>query len=214
MFPTKDVYVTTKFGVPGSVWAAGKHTGTDFRADPGTNVFSTWYGVVEHVGWGGYGEAYGFHVIVRSKTRLGRTRKVLYAHLSGSSKHRGEHVSAGEFIGKSGATGNTFGPHLHYEERTYPFGYYNYAAPVFLGYKKRVTVSLEKLKPGKKNLHVAIVRRRLRKHHIDAGYGLHFNPKFREAYKKWQQRLGYHGTAANGIPGRTSLEELGLKVKK
>lgn len=218
-YPVKDVYVTMPFGRPGNVWAAGKHTGTDFRAAVGTSVYATRGGTVEHVGWGGYGQAYGFHVIIRCRTKLGATRKVLYAHLSGASVHAGEVVSMGERIGASGETGNTFGPHLHYEERTSPYGYYNYAAPVFLSYKKKepkpkVSVKLHKLKPGKTAGSVGIVRRRLRRKGIKAGYGFKFDQKFRDAYQRWQHRLGYKGADANGIPGRTSLQKLNLRVKK
>lgn len=217
VYPVRDVYVTMPYGRPGDVWAAGKHTGTDFRAAVGTNIYATSGGTVEHVGWGGYGEAYGFHVIMRQKTKLGSTRKVLYAHLSGSPKRVGDWVGIGDFVGKSGQTGNTFGPHLHYEERTSPYGYYNYAAPVFLGYKKRkplVAVRLSKLLPGKKNMSVAIVRRRLRRKGIDISRGRKFTPEVREAYKKWQRKLGYSGEDANGIPGPTSLRKLGLRVKR
>lgn len=217
--PVKDVYITMPFGRPGTVWAAGKHTGTDYRAAVGTPIYATRGGTIEHVGWGGYGQAYGYHVIQRALTKGGQTRKILYAHLSGSTHRPGDKVDAGDFIGRSGDTGNTFGPHLHYEERTSPFGYYNYAAPVFPSYSKprsrpKVSVRLSKLKPGRKGLSVGIVRRRLRRKGIDAGRGFEFNPKFREAYAKWQRRLGYEGKNANGIPGRTSLQKLNLRVKR
>lgn len=215
--PTKDVYVTMPYGRPGNVWAAGKHTGVDYRAAVGTSIFATRGGTIEHVGWGGYGQAYGFHVIQRARTKWGTTRKVLYAHLSGAQVKRGDTVKMGDRIGASGETGNTFGAHLHYEERTSPYGYYNHAAPVFPAYqppKPKVTVRLSKLKPGEKSLSVAIVRRRLRRKGIDIKRGRQFNAEFREAYSKWQKRLGYSGTAANGIPGRTSLEKLNLRVRR
>ena len=217
--PVKYVYVTMPYGRPGSVWAAGKHTGIDYRAAVGTPIYATRGGTIEHVGWGGYGQAYGFHVIQRAVTKSGATRKILYAHLSGSSHRPGDKVDMGDFIGKSGETGNTFGAHLHYEERTSPFGYYNHAQPVFPYYKKRssrpkVSVRLSKLKPDDKSLSVGIVRRRLRRKGIKAGYGFEFNKQFREAYARWQKRLGYDGKAANGIPGRTSLQKLNLRVKR
>ena len=215
VYPLKYVYVTVPFGRPGD-WAAGKHTGTDFRASVGTSVYSTWHGVVEHVGWGGYGAAYGYHVIVRSKTRTGSTRKVLYAHLSGAGVRTGQAVKAGQYLGKSGATGRTFGAHLHYEERVSPYGYYNYAAPVFLHYDSKPdlpVVHLANLKPGKKNKDVRRVRRRLRKKGMKPGWGRKFNRKFQDAYARWQRKLGYSGKEANGIPGRTSLGKLDLEVK-
>lgn len=216
MYPLNYVYVTVPFGVSGS-WAAGKHTGTDFRAAVGTNVYATRGGRVTHVGWGGYGEAYGFHVIIAAKTITGQERRVLYAHLSSSPLDAGEYVDMGDYIGESGETGRTFGAHLHYEERVSPFGYYNYASPVFLKYPKlfKVTVRLSRVKPGKKNRHIRRVQRRLNKRlrgpdlTLSGYYGL----KTRQAYKRWQEKLGYSGSDADGVAGRKSLEKLGFNVK-
>lgn len=213
MYPIKDVYVTTPFGRPGSVWAAGRHTGTDFRAAVGTPAHATVGGVVEHAGYGGYGSAYGNHVIIRSQTKSGSTRKHLYAHLSHVGVKSGEHVQMGDVIGQTGETGNTFGPHLHYEERVSPYGYYNYAAPVFLEYRHRKAVKLHKLNPGDKSWSVVRVRRRLRKRGIKNKRSRVMNKEFREAYSKWQKRLGYKGEDANGIPGQISLRKLNLRVK-
>lgn len=215
MYPVKDVYVTTPFGRPGSWWAAGKHTGTDFRADVGTPVRATTRGIVEHVGYGGYGSAYGNHVIIRSKTRIGNLRKHLYAHLSDTDVREGQQVEMGQQIGNSGNTGNTSGPHLHYEERVSPFGYYNYAAPVFLDYKsrRRVSVRLHNLNPGDRSVDVTKVRRRLRQKGIRVKRGYRMNKEFRDAYAKWQHRLGYTGKDANGIPGPISLKRLGFRVR-
>lgn len=214
MYPVKDVYVTTPFGRIGSTWAAGKHTGTDFRASVGTPVHATVGGVVEHVGWGGsYGSAYGFHIVIRSLTKYKTNRKHLYAHLSGSQIKQGQRVQMGDVIGRSGDTGNTFGPHLHYEERIYPYGYYNYVSPVFLEYKHRVSVRLSKLNPGDKSMSVMRVRRRLRKRGYKIKHGRKMNAEFRKVYSKYQEKLGYKGKAANGIPGQISLRKLGLRVK-
>lgn len=211
--PVKNSYVTCEYGRPGS-WAAGKHTGIDYHADVGTSIYATRGGVVEQVGWGSLGSAYGFYVLVRSRTRLGNSRKHLYAHLSSSPHHVGKVVGMGDFLGKSGNTGNTTGPHLHYEERVYPYGYWNFTRPVFPYYRDLVSVRLSKLKPGKRSLSVGIVRRRLRKKHIkEVGRGFKFDKKFRDGYARWQKRLGYKGTAANGIPGETSLRKLRLRVK-
>jgi hypothetical protein len=38
-----------------------------------------------------------------------------------------------------------------------------------------------------------------------------FGTTTKDAYAKWQRRLGYSGTAADGIPGMTSLKKLGAK---
>ncbi len=125
--PTLLNYVTCEFGRPGS-WAAGYHTGIDYRAPVGTPIFATKKGRVTHAGTGGYGSAYGIHVIVES-THKGRKVRHLYAHLSKTHVATGTTVKAGDTLGLSGITGNITGPHLHYEERLSPFGYYNHRRP-------------------------------------------------------------------------------------
>lgn len=125
--PTALNYVTCKFGVRGS-WTAGYHTGTDYRAPTGTKIHATRKGKVVFAGTGGWGAAYGRHVIVQSWHK-GRRVRHLYAHLSSVSVSPGKRVHAGDVLGRSGATGNTFGAHLHYEERVRPFGYYNHRRP-------------------------------------------------------------------------------------
>lgn len=50
----------------------------------------------------------------------------LYAHLSDIDVSTGQSVKAGQAIGNIGQSGtNATGPHVHYEERTYPFSYNN-----------------------------------------------------------------------------------------
>jgi murein DD-endopeptidase MepM/ murein hydrolase activator NlpD len=219
MYPVKNPVVTASFGVPGS-WAAGEHTGTDFAADVGTPVYASWRGTVVYAGGphdaGSQGSAYGNHVVIRCRTKFGRTRHVLYAHLSGDGVRRGEWVKAGEQIGKTGNTGNTTGPHLHYEERTPSFTYWDYARPVFLDYKPvfRPAVRLSKLRPGVRSLSVRRVKRHLKRKGIGEVVNNRFDENFRGRYARWQRRLGYGGTAANGIPGETSLKKLGFRVRR
>ena len=112
--------VTTPWGIPGS-WAAGRHTGEDYGS-PGINgakVVAAAAGRVEVAGTsGGWGSAYGTQVIIDHGGV-----KALYAHLSAVHVRVGTHVQAGDRIGSVGTTGNSTGPHLHYEERTAPFTY-------------------------------------------------------------------------------------------
>lgn len=128
--PTELNFVTCEFGVKGS-WMAGYHTGIDYRAAVGTTIFATKGGKVVHAGTGGsYGDAYGNYVVVETKFK-GKTRQVLYAHLSRPTVKVGQRVRAGDTIGISGETGNTNGPHLHYEERLAPFNYWSHYEPIF-----------------------------------------------------------------------------------
>lgn len=110
---------------------AGYHTGIDYRAAVGTPIFATKRGKVIHSGPGGtYGNAYGNYVVIESDIN-GVKRQHLYAHLSRTFAREGSKVRTGQPIGLSGETGNAFGPHLHYEERTAPFTYWQHKAPIY-----------------------------------------------------------------------------------
>jgi len=87
------------------------HTGIDFPVDSGTRIGAAGVGVTEFAGWnsGGYGNL----VVVRH--RLGYT--TWYAHLSTITTWVGERVSGGTRLGYVGSTGNSTGPHLHFELR-------------------------------------------------------------------------------------------------
>jgi murein DD-endopeptidase MepM/ murein hydrolase activator NlpD len=126
--PTKTGIVTCAYGTPGATWAAGKHTGTDYAGQPGDIVYAVAGGEVVHASrMGGWGIAYGIHVIIRTEGLKYGTVHTAYCHLShvnldiiGKGK-----VEAGDIIGYVGMTGNTKAPHLHLEMRTSPFLYNN-----------------------------------------------------------------------------------------
>jgi murein DD-endopeptidase MepM/ murein hydrolase activator NlpD len=103
--------LTAGFGSCGSLWSHC-HTGQDFAVPTGTPVQAAGEGVVVFAGWGG---AYGNLVEILHPGGVA----TWYAHLSHLRTHRGTHVRAGQLIGLSGATGNTTGPHLHFEVRLY-----------------------------------------------------------------------------------------------
>jgi murein DD-endopeptidase MepM/ murein hydrolase activator NlpD len=86
------------------------HQGLDFGVEVGTNVKSTMAGVVKYAGWND--EGYGNLVIVDNGKY-----QTYYGHLSSIPVEVGDAVSAGQIIGASGNTGNSTGPHLHYEIR-------------------------------------------------------------------------------------------------
>ncbi|MFR0355789.1 transglycosylase family protein [Streptomyces sediminimaris] len=103
----------TPYHEAGTSWSKGYHTGVDFPVPTGTTVRAIAAGRVVSAGWGG---SYGYQVVVRHAD--GRFSQ--YAHLSAISVKPGQSVGGGQRIGRSGATGNATGPHLHFEVRTGP----------------------------------------------------------------------------------------------
>ncbi|MFD7627478.1 peptidoglycan DD-metalloendopeptidase family protein [Streptomyces sp. NPDC059851] len=105
--------VSTHYRTAGAMWSSGYHTGVDFIASSGTTVKAVGAGTVVSAGWGG---SYGNEVVIRHED--GKYSQ--YAHLSQLSVSVGQSVSGGQTIGLSGSTGNSTGPHLHFEVRTGP----------------------------------------------------------------------------------------------
>ena len=88
------------------------HRGIDVASWVGNSVKSADSGYVVEVS-GGWSSGYGLHVIVDH----GNGFQTLYAHLSSAYVSMGENVSKGQQIGAVGNTGNSTGPHLHFEVR-------------------------------------------------------------------------------------------------
>ncbi len=84
------------------------HRGVDIRAPYGSPVKATGNGVVRTVS---YQVDYGKYVEIDH----GNGIVTKYAHLSKVLVRKGQHVQKGEKIGMVGTTGNSTGPHLHYE---------------------------------------------------------------------------------------------------
>ncbi|MFF3905792.1 peptidoglycan DD-metalloendopeptidase family protein [Streptomyces sp. NPDC001848] len=103
----------TPYHAAGSEWSKGYHTGVDFPVPTGTSVRAVAAGRVVGAGWGG---SFGYQVVIRHADG----RYTQYAHLSAISVRDGQSVVAGQRIGRSGSTGNSTGPHLHFEVRTGP----------------------------------------------------------------------------------------------
>jgi murein DD-endopeptidase MepM/ murein hydrolase activator NlpD len=86
------------------------HAGIDFRAPTGTRILATAPGTVITAGkTGGYGN------MVEIDHGNGITTR--YAHLSTILVNVGDTITTGEAIARSGSTGRSTGPHLHYEVR-------------------------------------------------------------------------------------------------
>ncbi|GAA4673461.1 hypothetical protein GCM10023347_29410 [Streptomyces chumphonensis] len=101
----------TAYRVTGSSWSSGYHTGVDFPVPTGTSVKAVTRATVVSAGWAG---AYGYQVVLKHDD--GRFSQ--YAHLSALTVRAGQRVDAGQSVGRSGNTGNSTGPHLHFEIRT------------------------------------------------------------------------------------------------
>lgn len=110
--PAPGAVVTSGFGVRRDpiLGVSALHPGIDFRDAVGSDVPATAAGVVTHAGRaGGYGNMVEIDHGGGYSTR--------YAHLSEIDVRVGDKVARGETIGKSGSTGRSTGPHLHYEVR-------------------------------------------------------------------------------------------------
>ena len=94
------------------------HKGIDFGAHYGAPIYAIGDGVVVGVGYQSGESGYGQITIIRHSNGYYSA----YAHQSSYFVHVGEHVSAGELIGRVGSTGHVTGPHLHFEIRTVPHG--------------------------------------------------------------------------------------------
>ncbi|MER5177400.1 transglycosylase family protein [Streptomyces sp. NPDC002896] len=104
---------STAYRAAGGSWSKGYHTGVDFPVPTGTSVKAVAAGRVVSAGWGG---AYGYQVVIRHAD--GKYSQ--YAHLSALTVKAGQNVVSGQRIARSGSTGNSTGPHLHFEVRTGP----------------------------------------------------------------------------------------------
>lgn len=99
--------ITTHFGDIDDMHSK-PHKGTDYAAPPGTAIYAAKSGVVEIAG---YNNSYGYRVIINH----GNGVKTLYAHASALYVKAGERVTQGQTIAAVGSTGNSSGPHLHFE---------------------------------------------------------------------------------------------------
>lgn len=90
------------------------HNGIDFGSPTGTDVLATDDGEVIYVGY----EAGGFGVYVKLQHRWGES---LYAHMGRTSVGTGGRVKRGQVLGISDNSGGSFGPHLHFGIRIFPY---------------------------------------------------------------------------------------------
>lgn len=87
------------------------HFGIDLAGQTGNAIYASDSGVVVYSGWNDWG--YGNMVVIDH----GNGWQTLYAHLSSYNVGCGASVTQGQVIGTMGSTGNSSGPHLHFEIR-------------------------------------------------------------------------------------------------
>lgn len=103
--PLSQYWITTEW------WGYWGHTGMDLAIGQGTPIYAAASGTVSFSGWGG-ANAYGNMVRIDH----GGGISTLYGHMQfAPSVGNGQWVGAGQFIGYVGSTGNSTGPHLHFE---------------------------------------------------------------------------------------------------
>jgi murein DD-endopeptidase MepM/ murein hydrolase activator NlpD len=86
-----------------------RHPGVDLANSTGTAVVASDGGLVEFVGWDNTG--YGNMILINH----GNGAVTRYAHLSAFAVAAGASVKKGQLVGRMGSTGNSTGPHLHFE---------------------------------------------------------------------------------------------------
>jgi murein DD-endopeptidase MepM/ murein hydrolase activator NlpD len=107
--PIKDAKITTPYGKKGKMWSRGYHTGIDVACKVGTDIIAVADGKIENASWGA---SYGTQLVQKVDGGW-----VIYAHLSKTLVKAGDKVVKGQHIAESGNTGNSSGPHLHFEMR-------------------------------------------------------------------------------------------------
>ena len=103
--------ISSEFGARESKYqnVRGYHTGIDVASETGTPIVASMEGIVEEVS--SYGD-YGNHLKIRCNNVT-----TLYAHCSEIFVKKGQIVGMGQLIAAVGSTGNSTGPHLHFEIR-------------------------------------------------------------------------------------------------
>jgi LysM repeat protein len=110
--PLKTSYIFMRGLIP------GVHDGVDLAGSVGDPVYAAGAGTVAYAGWSDYG--YGNVVVIAHGSVFS-----IYGHLSRYNVRCGQTVDAGQQIGAMGNTGNSSGPHLHFELRSADWGLLN-----------------------------------------------------------------------------------------
>ena len=113
------VWPTTGDYISGYDYDPGIHPAIDIGGSEGNAIYATDSGVVVFSGWSEYG--YGYMIVIDH----GNGWQSAYAHLVSVGAGCGQSVYQGQVIGGLGNTGNSTGPHLHFELRSEIYGKVN-----------------------------------------------------------------------------------------
>ena len=143
IYPLKNYIVTQKFGE--TITDSQGHTGIDLYQPIGTPVYAAEGGDILAAGVinNAYGNsAYGKCILIDHKNGY----YTFYAHLDTIKVKTGMSVIQGAIIGTVGVTGNTSGPHLHFEIRTNPiWNRKNFIDPeLYIGKPQSVVINTDK----------------------------------------------------------------------
>ena len=110
----REISITSPYGIrTHPIFGTSKfHNGIDMKANY-ENVYSVLDGIVTETGWDNNGG--GNYIKIKHFNRF----ETAYLHLSEIYYHVGEFVKAGFIIAKSGNSGNSTGPHLHFSVKEY-----------------------------------------------------------------------------------------------
>ncbi|MFC8129426.1 M23 family metallopeptidase [Streptomyces sp. NPDC057302] len=111
--PVETYELSAGFDSAGARWSH-RHTGQDFAVGIGAPVRAVGAGRVVSVSCGG---GFGIEVLVKHKGGY----YTQYAHLAAVTVDQGDRVDPGQWVGQAGTTGNSTGPHLHFEVRLTPY---------------------------------------------------------------------------------------------
>jgi murein DD-endopeptidase MepM/ murein hydrolase activator NlpD len=104
------VFPTTEHWLSGTDYRPDvNHYAVDFAGSLGNAIYAVDAGTVVYAGWNDWG--YGNMIMIDH----GNGWQTLYAHLSQVNVSCGQNVGQGDVIGLMGSTGNSTGPHLHFE---------------------------------------------------------------------------------------------------
>ena len=214
-------------------WDVGIWRGTKLYAAKAGAIVGARDGVANHPAGAQYAiSGSPSNWILLCSTVNGKPAVLYYQHLSpGLKVKRGQKVTTGQFIGKSGNTGNSTGDHLHISASYSPWACKNITQSRADSIRYRyLTVASSRLfapskfwavPKAKPVLDASAVAAACRANTSAANLryarkalGLRSTtdkcgPAFKKRYKTYQRSLGYRGKAADGIPGYSSLSTLG-----